>query len=664
MRILVVGENYNNNTGYGKVTRQIKGYLSAEHNVRVLGYYTQARTNDKDLISTSDQNILLTNNAQTIKDDMYGRLSIIIAIHQFKPDIILTVGDIWYFPYLDRIKAIYPDIYIMGYYPMEGNTQPAQFLFEFAGGKIPMSLLTAEKAYDKLIMYSKASQSRRPDTTHGYIYHAMSNKDAEQDELINLVGFEDKIIIGTVLRVQYRKGIDQMLLMMKQIKEKAPDVYEKTYLYIHAAMMDADNIDVHADAQNLDVDDRIIMANDLWPNVFFNGARVDPLRGVSRGQLNRIMKKFFAYISLSYAEGFCLPLIEAAALGVPIIYHNFLTMGEIMEGLGTPVRPLCLFKAKQDERIFTMPNTYEAADIIIDAVRGNVPLVKPDQKLLDKFSDQTISEQWLDAVSTAIKPKMSKDMTVVIYSENTPADVISKYIADTYTDSSHHVSVIKSSYFLLQDAMLLTTNPQIKTLELIYSRGSISKEDVLGLPEQFKRIRPDMTINITILHDYDMFKKIDGKYDNVRILPGVQHEMVRTKPEELKLESYKGTSSKVLFIGANETNEGVEAALSSKIPVIIRQLTSIPNKFNLERYRKLAKAMGVESMDDTADIKGYKIYYWSDYQPNNDVMIWKLMKDNEVIAGYRQPQCVPLFGIKGLQFPNVMEFTKYIRSQK
>jgi glycosyltransferase involved in cell wall biosynthesis len=662
-RILVIGENFHNNTGYGKITRQVRNYLSEQHDVRVLGYYTQERSTDKDLMSTADQNVLLTNNQQIIRDDMYGRMSIVIAVHQFKPDVILTIGDIWYFPYLERFRAAYPDIFIMGYYPMEANTQPAQFMFEFAGGKIPMQLLNAEKAYDRLIMYSETSHSLRPDTSHGHIYHAMCDKDIAEDDPINLDGFNDKIIIGTVLRVQYRKAIDQMLLMMRRIKETAPDVYEKTYLYIHAAMMDVDNIDVHAVAKDIGVDDRVMMANDLWPNVFFRGPQVDPLRGVSRGQLNRIMRKFFAYISLSYAEGFCLPLIEAAALEVPVIYHDFLTMGEIMKGIGTPVKSLCLFKAKMDDRIFTMPDAANAADIIIDAVRGKTVLPKPDIKSLDKFMDRVISSQWLDQMKTATKPKIKReDITLVIHSANTPASVVAGYVSEKNSDT--HVSVISSSYFLVQDTVLLTTNPSIKRVELIYARGSVSKDDILKVPDQFRKVRPDLIINATILHDYDVFPQIDGKYNAVRIIPGTQHNMRSTIPEELEVTAYDGKASKPIFIGSNESNEGLDQALAMRLPVIIRTLTGVPNKFNLERQRKLARNLGVECLNDTDDISDRIIYYWSDYQSNNDIMIWKLMQKNTVIGAYRQPQCAPFFGIKGLQFANVIEFTRYIRSQK
>jgi len=82
--------------------------------------------------------------------------------------------------------------------------------------------------YDQVIAYSKSAA----DTigTNKYIYHAIRKM---QPEPVDIPQFKDKFVIGTVMRSQYRKGTDQLALLLKTIFKMDAFLKDKILLYVH-----------------------------------------------------------------------------------------------------------------------------------------------------------------------------------------------------------------------------------------------------------------------------------------------------------------------------------------------------------------------------------------------------------------------------------------------
>ncbi len=667
MKILIIGEHPSNKTGFGKVTSQIYDFLHIRHQTKILAYYVHNQPAEKHIIHSMNPNILLGADKNMIADDKFGRYTAAITMKTWQPEIVLTVGDIWNFGYIERLRAIHPNVVFISYYPMECAEQPANIIVSLGGDQALIDIRDMENAYTYLVAYSAISQKLLPNADD-YVYHAMDPKETEADEYVDLSFFEDKFVVGSIFRTQYRKGIDQMLLAMVHLRNIYPQAYEKTILYFHTARMDMMKIDIPMMIKRLGLQDHVIMANDVYPEIFMTNGIPNPVQGLSRGQLNRLIRRFDAYLSLSYGEGFCLPLIEAAALGVKVIHHDFLTMGEIMKDIGEPVKSITTFMEKINQRTFYMPDAKQAAQIIADMVlkkATNDRSKEINDIIASRFSYKVIGPKWESIVEKATDKHRpdTRNITVFIYQKDTQAEFILEELKREHPATLH--TSIRYAYGIAKDSMLLASNPKVVCMELIYARNSIRADHIKQLPTLLKVLYPNLKIHLTILHDFNIIDSLDtAKYDLIRLPAGCKHNLKVTKVMELAIPEKRGVQhdDTPWFIGSNETNEGVIEAIAAKLPVIIRKVSGTGNIYEHERFINYAKRAKGRYMLDTdlidSPAKDLRILYWSNHQPDNDFLIRHLMNDNQIIGGYLTVDKKPHFNIDAQQFNRVTEFIK------
>jgi len=114
----------------------------------------------------------------------------------------------------------------------------------------------------------------------------------------------DKVLFGFVANAQTRKGHDRLAQAIRHAKERVPEA--EFYVLTEPAAAK-----YYAGLEN---------------------ARVDTRFGAfSREQVLALIGSFDFYLGVTLSEGFGLPVLEAQAMGVPVIYLDYSPLNEIAE---------------------------------------------------------------------------------------------------------------------------------------------------------------------------------------------------------------------------------------------------------------------------------------------------------------------------------------------
>lgn len=367
-KILIISDSIKRKTGYACVARNLFKNLipTGKYKFAQLGladipgpvifpeidYYSQVKDHTKcckkgnviefkpanevkvQFLNLNPKSFLGANQTPCVKGrnqqaDNYAFDSVFFVIQHFKPDIVISINDIWglynilhlrnrkafkFLPYL----AIDSDCLFPGLQPPQHRP-----------GLPAIDSIGTIKSADKCIVFTDWAQEVINKTAkivtrgstiqnlitipHGVdtsIWKPLGEKKEElKRELFNLTGNE--FLIGSVARSQPRKRLDAIFQTMRIFIDK----YEKNrkiMCYFHCALEDRLGWDLFWLANWYGVTDRCIFDKNLKPGM-----------GPTDEQLNRIVNSFDAKILLCNSEGFCLPALECAAAGIPVVITNY-----------------------------------------------------------------------------------------------------------------------------------------------------------------------------------------------------------------------------------------------------------------------------------------------------------------------------------------------------
>ena len=74
---------------------------------------------------------------------------------------------------------------------------------------------------------------------------------------------------------------------------------------------------------------------------------VDPIWGMSEEELAELYRSSDCYVQISMGEGFCLPVLEAMACGLPVIASENTALVELVEGAGILVKSIASFTTSE-----------------------------------------------------------------------------------------------------------------------------------------------------------------------------------------------------------------------------------------------------------------------------------------------------------------------------
>lgn len=234
----------------------------------------------------------------------YGAETTAIHLKHLKPDVLITLGDLYMVSYLHNLKRECPWI---GYFPLDGI------------GIMPVHKHIIS-AMDTAVVFSKFASDilKKNDIEHRLIYLGFDSKNFQPYSKVQrtvarkVTGYENKFIIGTVCVNRRRKQIPRGFKILKKFLSMI-DKSERKNVIMHLHMVP----DFHEGwnlpelVKSMGLEDHVYYTSELAEGVWFQGVPVD--------KLNFIYNLFDVQLLPTTGEGFGLPIIEAMATGCPTI---------------------------------------------------------------------------------------------------------------------------------------------------------------------------------------------------------------------------------------------------------------------------------------------------------------------------------------------------------
>lgn len=194
---------------------------------------------------------------------------------------------------------------------------------------------------------------------------------------------KEMFIVGTVMRNQRRKLYPDLIqafkLFLDYCADHNPVLGDKTYLYLHTSYPDV-GWDIPRLVAESDIGHKMLFTyvchkcGHVFPSIFqdamttcmqcgeFAAGFTNTKVGVSEQILANIINTFDAYVQYSVSEGFGVPIVEAAACGVPVFCTDYSAMEDFPETLGaTPIKIARHYREADTHRYMAYPDNEDFA---------------------------------------------------------------------------------------------------------------------------------------------------------------------------------------------------------------------------------------------------------------------------------------------------------------
>lgn len=323
MKILIMTDSPFINSGQARVGREIAiGLARRGHVLGYIGWW-----HDANIVPNLPHNIQFwwTNNSY------YGSDILDRVIGAFRPDVLLTIGDMWNLDYICDPKYCTTRKYFQwcSYIPVDGEPE--------CGGLPPGIIKTIEEidipvAYTEYAKTAilKSVKDRETRDRIKVIYHGVDTNTfhpvdpTERRKMREEIGIDDKFVFLTVSRNQSRKNVPELFKAWKEFSE-FPAVKNKSIFWPHMNFKDRAGWDLDDMILTMGLKNNSIM---YYDNVAHSE---NEKSGISEADLARLYQMADAFILLSN-EGFGLPTLEAMATRLPCILLDHSASSEIGSG--------------------------------------------------------------------------------------------------------------------------------------------------------------------------------------------------------------------------------------------------------------------------------------------------------------------------------------------
>jgi len=375
VRVLWVSDSPLVGSGFGRVTREITTRLAKVPGMEVacLGWSYDGWPYDRIRFPFA----IYPSRGSSDGPENFERV-----INEFKPHVVITLGEIWMLDWL-HTHPVRPQFKWIGYFALDGGP--------FYPPWEPML-----KDVDELVTMSEFSrevfQQGLPSRKIHVIYHGVDATAfrplPERDRLKSHERFRGKFVIGCVARNQPRKNIPALVQAFALLCEKIDNLH----LFLHM-----NPCDVGYDIVTL------LRRYRLEGHADVSGPDFSLHQALEDEQLNRLYNIFDVTVLPSVAEGFGLPIIESFAAGVPVVATDYSACTELVRGRGELVRILTTVTAGT--------NLIEQAVLDVDDLATCIEKLYRNPKLAKQYSDaglafaRTLSwdslvPRWLQLISS------------------------------------------------------------------------------------------------------------------------------------------------------------------------------------------------------------------------------------------------------------------------
>lgn len=424
-RIIIMTDCATLNTGYARVGRFLAESFQEQYEV----IYLPTNTTDTTSKETFSYTLLpfdpqSKNCVKTLPK----------VIEQYKPSLVITIGDFNNVAYAGKMckdlntKSLY-------YFPIEGENYPPETITVKQAGQVQeINFKQVLLHFDHIVAYSKFGKDQinnlLPGLVQDYVYHAYApvfrplDKYACRKTLLPTIitdksAHNRKFIIGGVFRNMVRKGVDYFLKGCSTVVNK----YD-AYIFLVTDLNDTKGYNIKKMIKDYNLTGKII----ILPTV---GGKTGP----TDDQMCEIYNSFDVLLAPSRAEGFGLPLIEAAACNTPVITTDYATPKELSACFENGFDTIPILHT---EPIHTTGCEWAVLDHNEINTLLEKHICKDEENLEDRslerdveqFSEPTIKKQWLNLLASYDLQEYEYTPVTV-----TKTKYYSEKLVDSYMDS-------------------------------------------------------------------------------------------------------------------------------------------------------------------------------------------------------------------------------------
>lgn len=306
------------------------------------------------------------------QSNAFGQWMFEAACLDFKADVLISWRDAWMskFEFTSPFRRFYKHI-TMPTVDAEPQKDAWLDLYQTADGVFAYSDWGCDQlkkqASDKINVLGSAS----PAAEYDLFFPPPSKSEYKRSMNIS----PDIFIVGTVMRNQKRKLYPDLLVAFdKFLKAAPPELAQKTFLYIHTCWPDI-GWDIPTLIKELNLQSKVITTymclkcGLVFPSQFQYAVTDCPRckdmtarmpmshQGVSRESLAAIMKLFDVYVQYASLEGFGMPMVEAAACGLPVFATDYSAMCDVVRKVGGyPIKVKHLYREVETHRFHGIPD--------------------------------------------------------------------------------------------------------------------------------------------------------------------------------------------------------------------------------------------------------------------------------------------------------------------
>lgn len=358
-RILFVGEASFLSSGYGTYAHELlhRLYDTNRYDIAELGCFAHQKDENKvpwkfygNLPNGAAEQAIYESNKML---NPFGAWKFEEVCLDWQADAVLTISDPWTLSFLE-VSPFRPFFHLIQSPPVDSAPQNDQWISSFTNS-------------DKIITYTDWAYSvlkKQGGNLINLVGTASPGVDLETFRPRNIAkpGFlpADAIIIGTVMRNQKRKLFPDLLRSFRKILDELPrGIAVRLYLYMHTSYPDWWNLPSlmmeHGISHKCLFSYKCKSCDSMFPS-FYRDARTVCLHckqptaflpnthlGVSRENLSQIYNMFDCYVQYANSGGLEMPLVEAAACGIPIFSIDYAGPSDVLTKVkGTPLKYLKL----------------------------------------------------------------------------------------------------------------------------------------------------------------------------------------------------------------------------------------------------------------------------------------------------------------------------------
>jgi glycosyltransferase involved in cell wall biosynthesis len=377
------------NSGFSGYAKQILRRLHATNKYIIGEFASYARMHDP-----RDQDVpwIFYPNAPSNNDDasakeynanpenQFGRWRFERVVIDFKPDIIFDIRDYWMNSYQQN-SPLRPYYHWVVMPTVDSEPQQEDWIDTYVSAD---GILTYSDFGRDVLLKQSNNKIKYFDTASPGVdllnFRPMIEQKSQIRELLGMP--KDAFVIGSVMRNQKRKLIPDLFDAIRILKEKNPELYNKTFLYLHTSYPDA-GWDIPQLLKDYDITNKVFFTYYCpkcgnirallfsHSKIMCNKCGSDTLafpnvnNGISTQNLALIYNSFDLYVQYAICEGFGMPQVEATACGIPIATVNYSAMQDIVQNLKAyPVKIQKYFKELETKAIRVYPDNDNLVEIM------------------------------------------------------------------------------------------------------------------------------------------------------------------------------------------------------------------------------------------------------------------------------------------------------------